>query len=494
VGRGGGYLVDVVALDVVARAGAAAMTLRRLERVTRPKDPELERLLRQRWDSLPEHVRVPGQALGRRTMGCEGTHGVFPRCDLACTPCYHSRDANRVRVDGAHTVASVDRQMAMLRRVRGPGQNAQLIGGEVTLLDAEDHAAALTVMRAHGRKPMSMSHGDFDYEYLRSLVLGPDGLPRFRSVSFAGHFDSMMLGRRGLRRPPDEASLNPFRERFCAMFARLERETGVRSYLAHNMTVTPGNVDQVASVVRSCRDMGFRMFSFQPAAFIGNASRWKHSYRSLTPDLVWDEISAGAGARLPWSVFQFGDARCNRTAYGALVGSDSRWVPFLDDRVAADLDVRESFFSAFGGMDFDVPPLLLGARLARAFAAEPVALLRAGRWAGRFVRRAGGLREVLGTGGSGPPRALTFVMHNFMDAALVRPAWELLQRGELSRDPAVLEAQERLQACSYAMAHPDSDMLVPACAQHGVLDPDENRALATLLPMASGAGVEAAPA
>ena len=75
-------------------------------------------------------------------------------------------------------------------------------------------------------------------------------------------------------------------------------------------------------------------------------------------------------------------------------------------------------------------------------------------------------------------------MHNFMDAAVVRPAWELLQRGEMSSDPEVRATQERLQACSYAMAHPESDMLVPACAQHGVLDPDENRALAVLLPMA----------
>ncbi|MDX6397364.1 MAG: hypothetical protein QOJ43_772, partial [Gaiellaceae bacterium] len=216
------------------------MTLRSLERLTRPKDPELEALLKQRWEALPEHVRVPGQALGRRTMGCEGTHGVFPRCNLACTPCYHSREANRVRVDGAHTVAEIDRQMAYLRRVRGPGQNAQLIGGEVTLLSPEDHASALLVMRRHGRKPMSMSHGDFDYSYLRDLVLGPNGEPRFRWVSFAGHFDSMMLGRRGIKRASSEAELNPYRERFCAMFERLERETGVKSYLAHNMTVTPG--------------------------------------------------------------------------------------------------------------------------------------------------------------------------------------------------------------------------------------------------------------
>jgi hypothetical protein len=52
----------------------------------------------------------------------------------------------------------------------------------------------------------------------------------------------------------------------------------------------------------------------------------------------------------------------------------------------------------------------------------------------------------------------------------------------------VRAAQERLSACMYHMAHPGSDVLVPACAQHSVLDPAENAELAVLLPMApSGA-------
>ena len=123
--------------------------------------------------SCPRTCKTPNQMLGRRTAGCEGTHGVFPRCNLACTPCYHSREANRVRVDGEHTVREVDRQMALLRERRGPGQNAQLIGGEVTLLEPDDHAAALQAMIDHGRKPMSMSHGDFDYDYLEALALDP---------------------------------------------------------------------------------------------------------------------------------------------------------------------------------------------------------------------------------------------------------------------------------------------------------------------------------
>ncbi len=450
--------------------------LRALELATRPVPDDLRESLARRWAELPAHARTPAQVLGQRSSGCEGTHGVFPRCNLACTPCYHSREANRVRVDGAHTVAEVERQMAMLRSVRGPGQHAQLIGGEVTLLSPDDHAAALEVMRRHGRKPMSMSHGDFDYAYLEALALGADGRRRFSHLSFAGHFDSMMYGRRGIRRARSEAELNPYRERFCAMFQRLEREHGITHYLAHNMTVTPRNLDQVADVVRECRAMGFRMFSFQPAAYIGNHNRWKDEYRSFGGDEVWHEIERGAGGRLPFRVFQMGDERCNRSCHGVLVGD--RFVPLVDDRVPADHALRNAFYATFGGMDFQAPRALLAVRVVRALAAHPKALAIGAAWAGRFATRAGILpllRE--------RPRALTFVMHSFMDARDVRPAWEGLQRGERSSDPLVRAAQERLEACSYAMAHPESGELVPACVQHSVLDPQENLRLVEQLPL-----------
>jgi hypothetical protein len=450
--------------------------VRRLAAATRPQDDELRDALSRRWAELPEHVKTPTQALGRRTAGCEGTHGVFPRCNLACTPCYHAREANRVRVDGDHTVREVDAQMALLRERRGPGQNAQLIGGEVTLLSPEDHARALEVMRRHGRKPMSMSHGDFDYDYLEALALAPDGRPRFEHLSFAGHFDSLMFGRRGVKRVRAERELNDHRRRFCEIFQRLEREHGITHYLAHNMTVTPRNVDELADVIRDCRDMGFRMFSFQPAAFIGNTNRWKDDYRALTGDDVWREVERGAGARLPYRVLQIGDERCNRTAYGALVGD--RWIPILDDRDPRDHVVRDRFFAAFGGMDFAASPAVLAGRLGRVFARHPPMLTGTLAWAARFGARAGLVPLVRHRA-----RALTFVMHSFMDARLVRPAWEALRRGERSGDPAIRETQERLEACSYAMAHPETGELVPACAQHSVLDPEENRRLAELLPL-----------
>ena len=233
-----------------------------------------------RWAALPEHVRTPAQSLGRHAVGCEGTHGAFPKCNLTCTPCYHSADANKVRIDGQHTVREIEAQMAYLEERRGPYAHAQLIGGEVSMLPPDDHAAALQTMRAHGRSPMSMTHGDFDPEYLRALVTDDAGGLRMDRVSFADHFDSLMRGRRGAVRPRSEAELNPFRERFVQMFRDLRVETGLRYYLAHNMTVTPANLDQVASS--------------RPRTW-ATTFRWKESYTAVDVDAVWAQLETALG-------------------------------------------------------------------------------------------------------------------------------------------------------------------------------------------------------
>jgi hypothetical protein len=465
----------------------ALMTrLRALEVATRPEHPDLTAALAARWAQLPAHVKQPNQMLGKRMTGCEGTHGVFPKCDLACTPCYHAKEANRVRTDGDHTEAEVDAQMSLLRRLRGPGQHAQLIGGEVTLLGPEDHARALKAMMRHGRKPMSMTHGDFDYDYLVALAVDPrTGERRFDHLAFAGHFDSMMFGRRAIKRVERESQLNPHRRAFCEMFQRLEREHGVTHYLAHNITVTPRNVDQVPQLVRDCRHMGFRMFSFQPAAFIGNQSRWKDSYRDLSTDEVWRRIEEGVGARLHYNAEHVGDVRCNRTAHGIYVGD--RYETLLDEDDPRDARALADFIAAFGGMDFDDGSRGLRAvRCARAVARHPAVLRSGVPWAGRLAGRLGGPLAIARS----KPKAMTYVMHAFMDARHVRPAWELLQRGEVAEDPKIRETQERLEACSYAMAHPETGTLVPACAQHSVLDPLENLRLQELL----AARAPAAPA
>jgi hypothetical protein len=451
--------------------------LRRLERATRPVDPETRAALERRWAELPVGARTPAQTLGRAGSGCEGTHGVFPRCNFSCRPCYHSRQANRVRVDGPHTRAEVEAQMQFLRANRAPHAHAQLIGGEVSLLDPDDHAEALLIMRRYGREPMSFTHGDFGYDYLERLALGADGRPRFSRLSFAAHFDSTMVGRQGIRRTTSEEELDVHRAAFCAMFVRLRREHGVRFFLAHNMTVTPANVEQIPGVVSRCKAMGFNMFSFQPAAHIGDERRWARDFASLGPDEVWQLVEQGAGSRLPYKVFQVGDERCNRTAWGFFVGE--RWHSVLDEDDPRDIEARDAFLAHLGGVHFNAPMRLLLPRLARVALAHPRLVALTLRWANRTVRRVGGPRALL----RHRVVPMTFVMHRFMDASVVAPAWELLERDQVSDDPSIKEAQERLLACSYAMAHPETGRLVPACVQHCVLGPPENHELAQLLPL-----------
>ena len=104
----------------VKSAAIVIAALRRLEVVTRPVHAETEAALARRWAELPASARMPAQSLGRHAVGCEGTHGVFPKCNLTCSPCYHSKDVNKVRIDGPHTLEQVEKQMAYLRQARGP--------------------------------------------------------------------------------------------------------------------------------------------------------------------------------------------------------------------------------------------------------------------------------------------------------------------------------------------------------------------------------------
>ena len=450
--------------------------LRQLELATRTVDPEVADALERRWDEMPEHARTANQTMGRHTTACEGTHGVFPKCDFACSPCYHSKEANLVRIDGEHTIREIDKQMAYMRKRRGPGQYAQLIGGEVSLLSSDDHARALRTMLDHERKPMRFTHGDFDYEYLRGIAVDENDAPRFDHLSFAGHFNTTIVGRRGAKRPNTEHELHDHRDRFCELFKRLEREYGITHYLAHNMTVTPENVDQIPDVIRDCHNMGWRLFSHQPAAFVGNPKRWSDYFRELTNELVWSRIEKGAGTRLPYKAVQVGDERCNRSVWGLYVGD--RYLPLVDDESRGDMRARDAFFKGVGGMDFYARKPLVLARLGRAIARHPSVIPPAIGWGVRFARRAG-LRNLLRE----PAHAVTFGLHAFMDARDVKPAWDLLQQDVMSDDPRIRTTQERLQACAYAMAHPDDDMIVSACVQHSVLDPIEIASLREELPL-----------
>ena len=238
----------------------------------------------------------------------------------------------------------------------------------------------------------------------------------------------------------------------------------------------------VGEVAKSVLDMPFSMMSFQPAAFIGDNRRWKEDFSEVSIDDVWERIEEGAGQKLPWQATQFGDPRCNRTTVG--VWADQRFAPLLDPENAKDLAARDRFLDHFGGMIFgDIAPGLLTIKILRALARHPLDIPPLIGLLTRVICRAGGVRSVLRAVHRGKLSFKTFVVHNFMDAEQVAPAWALMEQGIESDDPLLKETQERLGSCMYAMSHPEDGRLVPACVQHSVLDPDENEGLRRLLPL-----------
>lgn len=471
----------------LARLRQALVTLDLLTRPGRPSSSE-------RYEALPAHVKTPSQMLGRLSPGCEGTQGVFPKCNFACTPCYHSEHSNAVRVDGFHTVTEVARQMELLQKLRGPTGHCQLIGGEVSLLPPEDHAIALQTMRFYGRAPMSFTHGDFDYDYLRRLVTLPSGRPRFSRIDFAVHFDIGMRGRRGVpKNLTEEKQLSPHRRSFIDMFRRLKREHGVHFYLAHNLTVTPQNLPTLAPAVRDLMSMGYRLISFQPAAAQGASARRVNDTLSISAnhgDSVWKAIEDGLGISLPYSLFQMGDPRCNRMSLCGVVGLRNKkhqplhFFPVFDDRCPADEHARDLVMKHVGNIV--LPSRLFTIKLLRIFIRRPWLLYHFLSWVVRCVRRAGGLIALITRG----LHLTTVVMHRFMDADDVSVAWQLMENKispdhpDVSRHgPRIRETMERLAACSYGMARPQENRVVPACVQHSVYDTVDNRKLAKDLPL-----------
>lgn len=475
----------------LARLRQALITLELLTRPGRPSSSA-------RYDALPAHVKTPSQMLGRLSPGCEGTQGVFPKCNFACRPCYHSDHANAVRVDGFHTVTQVAQQMQLLQSLRGPTGHCQLIGGEVSLLPPEDHALALQTMRFYGRVPMSFTHGDFDYDYLRRLATLPSGRPCFSRIDFAVHFDIGMRGRRGVpNNLTEERQLSPYRRNFVDMFHRLKREHGVNFYLAHNLTVTPQNLPTLAPAVRELISMGYRLISFQPAAAQGASTRRINDTESISAndgDAVWKAIEDGLGTTLPYSLFQMGDPRCNRMTLCGVVGLRNKKpqsphvFPLFEDHCPADKHARDLVMTHVGNIV--LPNRLFFVKLLRVFIRRPWLLFHFLSWVLRCVRRAGGLFSIITRG----LHLTTVVMHRFMDAEDVSAAWQLMENG-ISPDhphvpqygPRIRETMERLAACSYGMARPQENRVVPACVQHSVYDPVDNKQLAKDLPLSKPA-------
>ena len=386
----------------------------------RPISREKQRLLGERWRSLPERLRTPWQAVGRHHVQCGYTLGPS-YCSFGCSHCYLPSNANRVALP---SLDSLRAQIDANRRLIGPGGALQITGGDV--VDAYVRAGRIDELMAvtrhavdAGLVPMLMTHG-------QQLLDDPALLDRLvvegRLRKLAIHIDVTQAGRPGFPRRDlrSEADLHPLREAFVELVEGSWRRTGIRFACAHTVTVTEENFDDLDTLVRwfladPRRTRVFRMLSLQPEAAVG---RTRMSPKPVTPEAVWARATHSLGIDHPRDAGPwFGHPECSSFAPMMVLHPEGRVVELS----AVDEGSRRywaALLANFGGIgsrghdhfDANLRRLVLLAR-------HPGMVGETLRFLRHVLRREGlSIHEMLRRLLKGQIGFLSLVQHNFMDS------------------------------------------------------------------------------
>ena len=267
--------------------------------------PNIESLLQNRWNSLPESLRTPTQMLGKAAVACGATHHVMERCNFSCTCCYLGPEANKTE---PLPYKEVQDQLDHMRATLGEGGKVQITAGEVTLLPLKDLGRIVQYGRSIDLDLMVMSHGQRfleEPEYLKSLVVDY-GL---RKVCI--HIDTTQRGRPGTRGLNEEKQLHYVRDQAAELIRQIRRETRIPLQAASTVTVTNYNLAGMTDVMEWFfkNSDAFRLLSFQPVADVG---RTRKSYSSaIINEELWKHIYMAARRSFNPQPVLYGHPKCN---------------------------------------------------------------------------------------------------------------------------------------------------------------------------------------
>ncbi len=251
------------------------------------------------------------QAMGRRwAIGCVALE-ITQRCNLDCTLCYLSENAEAVK---DVPLAELFRRIDVIFATYGPNTDIQVTGGEPTLRRRDELGAIVRRIRDKGMRPSLFTNGiRANREFLTELAEA--GL-----VDVAFHVD-MTQRRHGYA---SEVDLNALRREY------IERARGLKLAVIFNTTVFASNIHEVpkiaAFLVANSDVVSFASFQLQADTGRGVEGRRPDT---ISTDAVADAICRGAGTRLSFGFPAAGHTRCNR--YAMALVCNGRAYDFYDD-------------------------------------------------------------------------------------------------------------------------------------------------------------------
>ncbi len=269
------------------------------------------------FDQARERMRAvgqwgPTQAMGRRwPVGCVALE-ITQRCNLDCSICYLSENAEAVR---DIPLAELFRRIDAIADLYGPHTDVQVTGGDPTLRKRSELIEIVARIRARGLRASLFTNGiRAKRDLLEDLAEG--GL-----VDVAFHVD-LTQARKGYAA---ERDLNAVR---CDY---IERARGLPLSVIFNTTLFHGNLDEVPTLTRffARHSDVVRLASFQLQANSGRGTERRRDPR-ITMDAVAELIEAGVGTKLTFDAPRAGHARCNRYAMASV--ANGRVHDLFDDK------------------------------------------------------------------------------------------------------------------------------------------------------------------
>lgn len=332
---------------------------------------------------------TPNQLLGRTlSIGCVAIE-VTQRCNLDCTLCYLSENAELV---SDIPIEEVFNRLDRVREEFGKETNVQITGGEPTL---RKHRELVKIVR-----------------YARDIELFPslftNGIAASRKLltqlAEAGLYDVAFHVDTTQRRKnfSSEEDLNAVR------LECLERVRDLGLTVIFNTTVHNSNIDEIPVLVKFFAEHADQigLASFQLQADTGRGIMGSRN-AAISLTRVRDSIESGTQTKLPWEVVRIGHPACH-SYVPTLVINDSVY-PIIDD-----VELFSSFVNDFAGSHqdrrYNKSRIIVGYLIATL--RQPVWLLQGARY---IVQRLWQARSDL-IAARGRVQRLSFFIQNFMDA------------------------------------------------------------------------------